>query len=424
MIDRLMKEYNVGKPLTMPNNDSTSPDESDISNTTSAESAVARGAFSTSQDESDSDTSAESAAVARGAARTAATTSTRGIVGRLPVQSSSSSSVGLSVRNIPRLPKRAPRVRASSPPRTTPKIRVPKSHVKVPKSHANTIAKASDRASKGLDLYSSLGDNVNVDNNVTKKSMQIRISRYIQQISSFGKVFITNTVLGMAVFSTYEWVIENVTPPSSDCDDDIEEDVHKQPNLQLQEEQIDKEITEDDMDRATLPQHFLAGGLAGISHSILSLAMDIKKSDLAASKGRTTSGSTANLINRYNFPTFRYSSVYITHHSLAHSVLFGSYQTSKRMCLIKDEENNDSILHIASITMAGGIAGQIQHVTSHLSEQCLGLVNETKNFTSLLQRLKVASLPSFRSTLLSFPPSAIGFLAFEYGKMVMISSDE
>ena len=158
---------------------------------------------STSPDESESDTSAESAAVARGAARTAAT-STRGIVGRLPVQSSSSSSVGLSVKNIPRLPKRAPRVRASSPrgvPRSTPKIRVPKSHIKVPKSHANTVAKASDRASKGFDIFSSMGD-ANVDNNnVTKKSMQIRISQYIQQISSFGKVFVTNTILGMAVFA-------------------------------------------------------------------------------------------------------------------------------------------------------------------------------------------------------------------------------
>ena len=90
----------------------------------------------------------------------------------------------------------------------------------------------------------------------------------------------------------------------------------------------------------------------------------------------------------------------------------------------KDEENNDSIRHIASITLAGGIAGQFQHITSHISEQCLGLVNESKNSTSLLRRLKVASWPSLRSTLLSFPPSAIGFLAFEYGKMVMISSDE
>ena len=374
---------------------------------------------STAQDESESDTSAESAAVARGAARTAAT-STRGIVGRLPVQSSSS----LPLKNIPRVPKRAPRMRASSPRGGIPKIRVPKSHGKVPKSHANTIAKASDRASKGFDVFSSIGD-VNVDNNVTKKSnMQIKISQYIQQISSFGKVFITNTILGMAVFATYEGVVEYVTPPpSSDVGCDIKEDVHIQPNLQ-QEEQIDKETKEDDMDRATLPQHFFAGGLAGISHSILSLTFEIKKSDVAASKGRTT-----NPIHLH-FPTFRYSSAYITHHSLAHSVLFGSYQTSKRMLInsipdsTKDEENNDFIGHIVSITLAGGIAGQFQHVTSHLSEQCLGLVNERKNSTSLLRRLKVASWPSLRSTLLSFPPSAIGFLAFEYGKMVMISSDE
>ena len=223
-------------------------------------------------------------------------------------------------------------------------------------------------------------------------------------------------------------MIEYVAPPSSDNDGSIKEDVHIiQPNLQLKE-QI-KETEENDMERATLPQHFFAGGMAGISHSILSLLMDIKKSNLAASKG-TTNSSIVNFKSSLQFPTLRYSSAYITHHSLPHSVLFGTYQTSKRMFInsipdsTKDEENNDSISHIVSITLAGGVAGQFQHITSHLSEHCLGLVDKTKNSTTLLARLKVASLPSLRSTLLSFPPSAIGFLAFEYGKMVMISSDE
>ena len=67
----------------------------------------------------------------------------------------------------------------------------------------------------------------------------------------------------------------------------------------------------------------------------------------------------------------------------------------------------------------GGLAGQFEHVTSHISEQCFSLVDETKNSSSLLRRLKLASWPTWRSTMVAFPPSAIGFLAFEYGKMMM-----
>lgn len=200
--------------------------------------------------------------------------------------------------------------------------------------------------------------------------------------------------------------------------------------------------SDDAMDRATLPQHFLAGAMAGTSHAVLSLALEVKRNVTPSTAGKSTTNVTfTNLIQEkkpihLQFPTLNYSAAYILHHSLAHSVLFGSYQLTKRLLIqnitpdptmarngtnsSSGSNNNDAIIHISCIAMAGGLAGQFQHVTSHISEQCFGLVDGTTNFSSsLLRHLKLASWPTWRSTMVAFPPSAIGFLAFEYGKMIM-----
>mmetsp|Transcript_11005 Transcript_11005/g.27075 ORF Transcript_11005/g.27075 Transcript_11005/m.27075 type:complete len:115 (+) Transcript_11005:584-928(+) len=87
--------------------------------------------------------------------------------------------------------------------------------------------------------------------------------------------------------------------------------------------------------------------------------------------------------------------------------------------------SSNNAVHVASIAVAGGLAGQFQHVTSHLSEQWLALAYDgtmNPSSPSLLRRLVHASWPTWRSTMLAFPPSAIGFLAFEYGKL-MVAGD-
>ena len=86
--------------------------------------------------------------------------------------------------------------------------------------------------------------------------------------------------------------------------------------------------------------------------------------------------------------------------------------------------------HVVAISFAGGIAGSMQHVASHYTEvlgkenSFFSTVSRGKNDSekirffrrNVLQKLPVA--PTFRSVITAFPPTAIGFVAFEYGKEV------
>jgi hypothetical protein len=286
------------------------------------------------------------------------------------------------------------------------------------------------------------------NNRITKS-----ITHIMQQAVSFGKVFITNTMLGMAVFATYEGMIEHLATPLN------EESTHETTNsavLQPIYQQVTEESSVDVMDQATLSQHFLAGAMGGAAHAALSLVFELKLSKrpddvLSSSCKRTTSyrhpilQTVSSKPIHLQVPTFHYSMSSMIHHSMAHSVLFGSYQLTKRLLMQQmhtyNSKNNsinnsglgNDTIRVATIAVAGGVAGQFQHVISHFSEQLvLGTVvddvkhNSTTSTssTSLLRRvLTISSWPTWRSTVMTFPPSAIGFLAFEYGKLLNISDD-
>eukprot|EP00984_Skeletonema_dohrnii_P036228 scaffold36976_cov239-Skeletonema_dohrnii-CCMP3373.AAC.1 len=97
-----------------------------------------------------------------------------------------------------------------------------------------------------------------------------------QQAISFSRVFAVNTVLGMAVYGTYEGLIERYAPVA-DHSDERNNDVLNNATGQIytgSEELADE--NDDAMERATLPQHFMAGGLGGASHAILSLGLEMK----------------------------------------------------------------------------------------------------------------------------------------------------
>ena len=292
-----------------------------------------------------------------------------------------------------------------------------------------------DVLNAGLDSSSETRSQNN-NNRITKS-----ISRVMQQAVAFGKVFVTNTFLGMAVFSTYEGMIEKLASTTSNIDA-----THETTNsivLQPIHPRITEDYNIDVMDQATLPQHFLAGAMGGAAHAVLSLVFDMKFGSLpgdvlsSTSKGTTTfHHPLLQLISskpiHLQVHTLRFSTSSIMHHSLAHSTLFGSYQLTRRLlssqvhdCNPVDNDNtslgywnNDSI-RVATIAVAGGVAGQFQHVISHFSEQ---LILDTSTATSLLRRMRLSSSwPTWRSTVMAFPPSAIGFLAFEYGKLLNAS---
>jgi len=269
----------------------------------------------------------------------------------------------------------------------------------------------------------------------------------------------------VAVFATYEGMIEHFAPASIIEDTTEENDIQRndvsddsassdsredenETNSSQPQVCNDTNESNDAMDRATLKQHVLAGAMGGAAHAVLSLGLEVKLS--VSNDGLTVNAGTG--VNHRTFiantlaskhvhlqvPVLNYSVPYIFHHSLAHSVLFGSYQLTKRLLLqqLPDSTkhspnhtgyNNDTV-HIAAIAVAGGLAGQFQHIISHFSEQWLGLAdyNETKHSSSssLLRRFTLASWPTWRSTMMAFPPSAIGFLAFEYGKLMMDGGED
>ena len=113
------------------------------------------------------------------------------------------------------------------------------------------------------------------------------------------------------------------------------------------------------------------------------------------------------------------------HHTIAHSVLFGSYEFLKRSILHElhhgdDFETNGSKptflggSYLAGFALAGGFAGQLQHLVSHCTESMTFESGITS--TKLAHRLVTPRAPAVRPLLMAFPPSAIGFIAFEYGK--------
>ncbi len=206
------------------------------------------------------------------------------------------------------------------------------------------------------------------------------------------------------------------------------------------------------MDRAALPLHFLAGAAGGAAHAALSLALGTTLAAVGAgvapSSSLPPSGGGAGVgvaaagpaMRAVRVPAARYySASTFLHHSLSHSVLFGTYHLSKRSLarlrphLRRDgaaaaaarDGDDDDALRFATVAVAGGLAGQCQHVAGHLSERWLGLAAE-ESPPSSLRRLVMSpsSWPTWRSTALTFPLSAVGFLAFEYGKLTTMTGDD
>ena len=148
------------------------------------------------------------------------------------------------------------------------------------------------------------------------------------------------------------------------------------------------------------------------------------------------------------------------HHTMTHSIMFGTYEYTKRMIIPligktsfldhsdSDDPDNSSVFYeeMIAVGIAGGLAGQAQHVMSSFTEAWLGVdgeggttkqvpksngvgygghSGETKAYTALQKytrnglrsslRTLFRPMPSLRSIAVSFPPSAIAFVAYEYG---------
>lgn len=225
------------------------------------------------------------------------------------------------------------------------------------------VANVSDRLSTGIDLFQTA---------VETEEASTRLKR----VTTFVKSVVKNTLLGAAVFETYEYMVTYLAPERCQTNKDV-------------------------YARASLASHFLAGACGGFVHAVPSTFWESNAVSVMSSRSFLSQHLPAMII----------------HHSIAHSFLFGFYESMKREFLRDEQSRRDEIPYFCSVSMAGGLAGQIQHVISHYTEQWLLLGAETTTPRPLLRF--VASPPTLRPTLFAFPPSAISFVAFEYGKRIL-----
>lgn len=215
---------------------------------------------------------------------------------------------------------------------------------------------------------------------------------------SHNTALVKNTLLGAAVFETYESTVSALAPPQplksiQQCGGHDDESAV-----------VVDALEHDAYARASLSTHYFAGACGGSVHAIASTFWE----------------------SLWNPSLVKTLPAMTIHHGIAHSVLFGSYETTKRALVTTEEHyshnRHEQVAYFASVTLAGGIAGSIQQVVSTYTEQWLriGIVEEIPQpFTRHMVKFH-ASPPTLRSVAFAFPPSAISFVAFEYGKSLLL----
>eukprot|EP00557_Chaetoceros_sp_GSL56_P007315 CAMPEP_0176489990 /NCGR_PEP_ID=MMETSP0200_2-20121128/7610_1 /TAXON_ID=947934 /ORGANISM="Chaetoceros sp., Strain GSL56" /LENGTH=537 /DNA_ID=CAMNT_0017887223 /DNA_START=86 /DNA_END=1695 /DNA_ORIENTATION=+ len=301
---------------------------------------------------------------------------------------------------------------------------------------------------------------------------------HVTNLSSVAKTMVKNTLLGTAVFGMYEETIlyldsrynrqtENVMMGvSSSSSSSSNGATTTSTNTATDDDDTTTSSTTDAYKRTMVSQHFVAGLAAGSVHSILYLSfesMEYRLRQLYHPWWRSPFRPlNMNMMNSYNimsnnsmsnhnlFPNVRslssWSFCHIFHHAIAHAFLFSTYEGTRRLLLsgngnnyenyanvnnykvsnnnnIINNNNNDenSLQHAFIIGLAGGFAGQMQHVVSHYTETLLR-VGENDSPWTHSGRQKLSDFvfvihdgkfwringPSMRSVLMAFPPSAIG----------------
>lgn len=100
-------------------------------------------------------------------------------------------------------------------------------------------------------------------------------------------------------------------------------------------------------------------------------------------------------------------------HALAHATLFGAFEVVKEALFALTGARHEEPLGVALVGLAGATAGVCEEAASHFTASW-----EMEGVSSLRKALKRHGPPNFRSIgRTATLPSAIGFLAFEYGRI-------
>ena len=102
-------------------------------------------------------------------------------------------------------------------------------------------------------------------------------------------------------------------------------------------------------------------------------------------------------------------------HALAHSSLFGSFEIFKEGFMHLTGARHEEPLGVAVVGLAGGLAGLCEEAVSHLTPHW-----EIEGVSSLKESIKRHGLPQVRVISSAALPTAVGFLAYEYGKSAVL----
>ena len=332
------------------------------------------------QEDETRENSPESAGLARGLARSAVPKGAgRVAVGRLPLRSA----------------------QVAKGSRVASKARV---------TRIQRVAKVSDRASTGFDFV----DAAESSSSTKKESWKTRASNFTGNL-------VKNTILGMAVFSTYEEAIDRHPEPDPEMMDPTYSVARPVSSTQLS-------------------QHFVAGFCAGSVHAGLGSVMESFGSLVwqplyhrFRSQG-VAPVAVSNAAKTTFFPN-------LLQHSTSHAVLFGSYETVKRMTMLALTTTNTTIQidsdvieeetggfidnQLVAVGLAGGTAGIVQQVASDVTEQITNVLQQKRSgvahgkdqhhMGNLISSIRPPRY-SARSLLMLCIPTSIGFVAFEYGR--------
>ena len=240
---------------------------------------------------------------------------------------------------------------------------------------------------------------------------------------------VKNTILGAAVFGSYEKLITYVDNNNTLSNNNTINSIDGT-NKDENKVSIPCLLKNDAFANVSIMQHFGIGACAGSIHGLVSIVFDSttylynQRRDLYLSFWKSnhynhhhrrrhhqqkyhhqnhSSNIKSQIKTKFN-QSIPWGINYTIHHSIAHAVLFASYEGAKRfihssfakepsllLSPLSDDDNDDddddkgliipsstkSLVStwlnsdVLTIVMAGGIAGQSQHFISHITEQIL-----------------------------------------------------
>lgn len=261
---------------------------------------------------------------------------------------------------------------------------------------AKSVGRLSDNLATAKDLYDSWQEGATKQQQQQRQQhhheIQLAQRRFVTG-ARFGNVsrrfalatmhrfppFAKSFLLGTALFSAYEAVDEKLTTtitPEAQRDADVWHGF------------------------AQFSIAALAGTSAGACHGVLSFLYEsiIERRSLAL--GGSNVGA-------------RFGGTLVAH-SLAHGTLFGTYELVKHSALDTTGTNHSRWGGVAVVAAAGAVAGVAQEAVSYYAMRM-----ERYGIRRGLRAARRVQLPDLHRLFSSAPSSAVGFLAFEFSRLVV-----